>query len=1181
MVSTLGLSDELPDDLWRSSWVELEPRLRQEVSPYLGLRPFGAADADHYYGRAEQAERLAAAIRSLRDGAGHGVVALVGPSGCGKSSLLAAGIAARECVDGALAGWTVRFVEAGQLDQIDDAAGNEADLVIFDQFEQVLFLPPEESAPILDRLARLASEQVVVVGLRSDAFAAAEAEPSLAEALARPVLVAPMTRAELRAVIVEPATLAGVQVDDELVHVLQNELVPGSADSRVSADVLPLLSNALLATWAAGTGDQMTVADYRAVGGAAGAMETLAEEVYAGLDDEHQAVAQRLFLRLVAVSQDLVLPRTQPLTELTAESRQVVDRFVAARMLTVGESGVRISHEALLRHWARLAGWVEDHRGELAALAKLQRAAELWRDADRDPNALMPVTRMPVFADWLGDPERRALLGPIEVQFLDASEQHFASALDDERRQNQRLRRQRRLALGFAAAATAAAMLAGFAFARGEGYRAEAVTAQVEAQSRQAAVEARSLLAKSPNSVVQLALASHQLADTQEGRSIVLDASAMDAPLRRLGAPNAVLAVSPDGVVVARADGAGKVTIWHGEEIVNSPGTVFAADEKGGSLITAALTLVNGRYLLAVGGTNVRALWDVTATPSLVAALDASDPSTASGFNPQGTQVAFGGASGAVAVYGLTDLAHPTVAAQVALKEPTPPIQVSAVVLDATGRLYVSGLYGRIDRWQLGAKVTVLPSLPTIVPDTSNRPVAARVQALAVSPDGSRLAAGLAGMQVLRWRVGAGASVQAEAPLTSFTSWINAMAFTADGTQLGVASSDQDISLYDAATGAELRRMATSSLETGIGFSADGRPISVGTDGTLLVWSPSSPLWKSSGSAIFNLATDQTRWLAAAGSTDGIALWRLGDSARRMPSPVVPALPAGDLQRGAVAVAPNGTFMVGGTSHGHVLTWPLTEAGAGVGSAYPTGRDSLVVYTTVSPDSTLVAAMEYQGTAVTLYRADGQGRLTLLSTVEGNNPQIAGFSADGTLLAVGLVDNQVALWSLADPAKPVQVGTISGLGSTPNTLDMAPTSARLAVGEASGEVSVWDISDVAKPVRQRSWSDAVAAIYSVDFSPDEKTLMATSGDDLVWGWDLTSEATVASVVLNGNLGRPWDVRFIDNGARFAVSGSTGAVRVWTADVGAATRQLCKALGDPLSDHEWRHYLPGVVPRPVC
>lgn len=1173
LVEALHLLPELPDGLWLEEWDRIEPHLRAGRAPYLGLRQFEAGDVELFRGRSGESRRLAQAVLDLKATDGCGVICLLGPSGSGKSSLLAAGLLGGQCVDGLLAGWAAEVSRA-------DALSNPApatDLLLVDQFEEVLLQEQAAKRPILDALATQAQQRIVVLAIRSDAFSLAEVEPVLAAPLARPVLVSPLTRAELREVIVEPAQLAGVAVDEDLVHILLSDLAPGSERVPITPDVLPLLSNALLLTWAAGAGERMTLADYRRVGGVSGAVELLAEQVFAELDTDQQEVAQRLFLRLIALAPSGVLRRSLRPADLEPDSTAVMDAFVAARMLTVTESRVQISHEVLLRHWTRLGEWIEQHRSDLEAVSRVHRAAELWRDTDRDPDALIPVERLLGTSEPVAEADN-SLLGPLEREYLAVSADHHASELEAERRTSRRLRRQRRLALGLAVVATIAAGGAGFSYVRGEGFREQEALARAEAQSRQAAVQARSLRTKSPNLVAQMALVSDSLADTQEGRSVMLDADATDLPLRWTGKPDAVLALSADGTLVARADGAGAVTLWRGAELTAAPGTTFTADPQRGSLVAIALAQVSGRSLLAVGGANGGALWDVTGEPTSLAPLADGTAISALAFDAAGTRLAAGLPTGEVIVYDVASPERLTVARRVSQTAPDRQVNgVSSVALSPDGLLYVGGPEAGVSRWDLRSGKQ-LDALRTDVLEPAGPKVPTRVLSLGLSRDGTELSAGVAGNEVFRWRI-SGAEAEPLSSLTGFTSWINAVTYTADGTGIGVASSDQTVSVYDSATGSLARQMVTPAIQNGVGFSSEGRPVSVGADGALLVWLPRSPLWKQGGSVIYNLSTNGSGWLAGGSATDGIALWKLGTPDRRMPSPVVPELPAGDYQRGAATVAPSGKFLVGGTLKGRMLTWPLTDAGAGKGSVFETELPDSVIYAAITPDSSLVASMA-SGPGIAIYRADLSGQLTRLSEITQGLPQLITFDATGKLLAIAQADKSVELWSVADPATPVLAGTISGLESVPSTIDASSVSQRLAVGESSGAVSLWDITDPAAPKRERSWNDPASAMYSLEFSPDDRRLVGTSGDDLIWGWDLTSPGPSLMFALSGELGRPWDVRYLDTG-RFAVSGNSGGVRVWAAEVGRARSELCQRLGTRLTELEWQRYLPGIASRSLC
>jgi WD40 repeat protein len=1165
LVGVLGLNEQVPEDLFDDPWTAMQPHLRSGRPPYLGLRPFGVGDAPYFFGRAAETHRLAQRLADLRTRSGHGVLALVGPSGSGKSSLLAAGLVAA-CRDGELAGWRVREVPVAELPDLDAA---ELDLVVVDQFEDALRLPSR--AECLAAVERLGEQVPVVIGLRSDAFAEASQLPALVEPLSAPVLLAPITRAELREVVVGPAELAGVAVDEELVRVLLDDLARGRGGEMTPA-ALPLLSNALLATWAAGSGDRMTVADYYASGGVSEAVESLAEQVHGSLDSAQQAAAERLFLRLVGVSADAVVREPLALEAVDELARPVMDAFVTARMLTVAGDAVQISHDALLEHWQRLQNWVEARRADLTVLARVRRAAAVWEDAGRDPSALVPVDRLEAVVPWLDDPQRSTLLTPAEREFLDAGEAHFASVLKIERLANVRLRRQRRLALTLTAVTMALALVAGFAFWRARGFQLDAEQAEADAQSRQVAITARSLRDRDPNLVAQLARVSRDLAPTLESASVALDATAIDTPVRWLGEGSAVLAVSPDQQVVARADGGGQITLWRGAELDTSPGTRFVVDPAGSDLYAAEFAEVAGRLLLAVGGIGSRSLWDVTGEPTLVADWGEPGHTTyTAAFSPGGSLLAFGNELGQVELLRWEGGAlQPAGTVQLdALGDESFPA-VKAVALSGD-TLYAGGGPGVLTRWRLES----LDRLADISYIFNELP--ARTQALALSPDGSRLIAGLAGRGVLRWLI-EGDRLTAEEPVSGFDSYVNDVSFATDGATFIAGSSDQSARVYDSATGTLLRHVPGPALVTGVGL-VGSRPVTTGTDGTLRAWPATSPVLRAGGDTVYNFASDNAGiWLGGGTPYSGIQLWRLDGEPRELPTPVV-TLPDRDRQVGAVGLAGDASYVVGGSANGRVISWPLTEDGAGEASVVKVS-DAYIAFTPVSPDGSLVAAMEYQGEYTHLLRAGPQGLLTKVATLDTPFPQLMAFSPDSSLLAVALAGDRVDVWSVADPAEPWLVSSLE-MPTVPGSVGFGGSPPLLAVGLDSGVVQVWDLTDPEAPVKQREFGDARSGVDAVSFRPDASMLLAASGDDRIWGWDLTSDASTAALSVDGALGSPWDVRVVSGGAGFVASGSTGMVRLWRLDLAEADDWLCGVRGDPLTPEEWYRHLPGVEPKDPC
>ncbi len=1162
IVDRLGLSDRVPEGLWDDTWSGGGAQLGNPRNPYLGLRPFGTADRDLFFGRKQETRRLAQAVLDRRESDGHGLVVVLGASGSGKSSLLSAGLVATEVVDGLLAGWTVAQVAAAELPSGPEPA---AELIVIDQAEELFTLDDELQAAALASLAGLAERAVVVMAMRADAFVAAIQEPVLAEAVARPFLIAPLGRDQIREVILGPAELVGTTVEEELVAMVLDDLPPGPHPGTVAVDVLPLLSSALMLTWAAGKDGRMTTADYVRAGGVAAAVQGLAEEVYQSLDETQQDALRRVLLRLVRLAGDLVVRDSLPLADLDAAARPAIDAFTAARMLTVTSEAVRISHDTLLVQWSRLQEWIAESRSDLAALERLRRAAQVWEDSCRSPDALIRVERLEAFSDWVDDPRLDLLLTPREREFVAASREHFASQLTRERHVNRRLRRGRNVAVGLTSLVSALVVVVSLLYWRGLELQAQTDLARRESQSRQVAVEARSLRAQDPNLVAQMALVAERLADTRQGASALLDATSMNTPLRWLGAPNAVMAKSSDDSMVARANGDGEVTLWRAAELESSPGRTFQT-EPAGPLFAVALATVSGRRLLVAGGVSSASLWDVTAEPVLVADLRDGDYTVlGAAFDASGERLALATSTGKVALWSIS--ADPP--RRIGEVELGPETSARAVAFNPVNdELFVAGPGNAVARWRLSGTPQRLADLSFAIGDV---PVVS--QTVAVSPDGRHVAAGVAGRSVFRWRL-EGDDAIAEPTLTGFMSWTNDVSYSSDSSTLLVANSDQNAYLFDVATGELQQTLGGTTTVLGV-ESVGGRPVTSGTDGALRVWQAENPVLRT-GSSAYALATDAgLRRLAVTTLSDGIALWDVaGDAPRRLPDPEV----GGRTMSSGLAVAPDGSYLLGGTADGEVLRWMLLSDGAGAPEVVARLPGWRVASLAVSPDSSLVAASEYTGTRTALFGSSATADLTRLATLDTPAPQSFSFSPDGGVLAIQ-ADGDVQLWDVSDPPRPAlirKLGVPTALVAT-----FAHHSRLLAVGTVDGDVSLWDVSDPGEPVQHRRYADLRSGVNAFDFSPDDSLLIAGGGDERVWAWRLDVEDAEAYLALDGDLGRTWDVRFIKDGGELVAAGNNGIVRRWTADLDDARRSLCAGRGEPLTQEEWQSYLPGVTPEDPC
>jgi transcriptional regulator with XRE-family HTH domain len=307
-------------------------------------------------------------------------------------------------------------VDTGEGGVARDTKGHQLVLVI-DQFEEV-FTTCADSHEQGVFIAALCAATIgpdgalVVLGLRADFYAQALRYPQLVTAVQRNQLtVGPMNETELREVIIEPARKAKIEVEDGLVELLLRDVAPRegnpAAQQAHETGALPLLSHALYATWRHGQGRQLTIANYRDVGGIAGAVAASANKVYDELTEQQQKLARHLFLSLVHIAADTADTRRRiTITELLANHddaqaagmEDVLERFVAQRLITADThtetSTVEISHEALLTAWPHLRAWLDTDRAGLLIARQLTEAAVAWHREDRDPAALYGGTRL-------------------------------------------------------------------------------------------------------------------------------------------------------------------------------------------------------------------------------------------------------------------------------------------------------------------------------------------------------------------------------------------------------------------------------------------------------------------------------------------------------------------------------------------------------------------------------------------------------------------------------------------------------------------------------------------------------------------------------------------------------------------------------------------------------------------
>ncbi|MFL6125239.1 hypothetical protein [Actinophytocola sp.] len=396
------------EDRWRAVAAEVAPgRVGTDTPPYPGLAAFQPEDAARFFGREALVAELVDRVSK------QWVVGVFGPSGGGRSSLLRAGLVSAAPWRSVLLTPTA-FPAREWAERVVD----EVELVVVDQFEEVFTLCVDQAERERFAAALTGSGKRVVFACRADFRDRCARLPGLAAVLrAGQVRVEPMNGEDLRRVIEEPARRHGLRVDPDLVSVALTE-VPGQAGA------LSLLSHALLETWRRRENGRLTLDGYRAAGGLAGPIATMAERAFTALAPRAQVVARGVLLRLVSGEHD---PRRRaPLAEVLAageetETAAVVEALTAARVVVVAESTVELAHASLSTAWPRLREWVTADRESLRVHRDLTAAALVWESHDRDPGALYRGVRLAAATALAEHPDWPLLSTPAEREFLGAS----------------------------------------------------------------------------------------------------------------------------------------------------------------------------------------------------------------------------------------------------------------------------------------------------------------------------------------------------------------------------------------------------------------------------------------------------------------------------------------------------------------------------------------------------------------------------------------------------------------------------------------------------------------------------------------------------------------------------------------------------------------------------------------
>ncbi len=1191
-------------------------------NPYVGPRAYEAHET--LYGRDREIRQLAALLVAER------IVLLHSPSGAGKTSLLQAGLMPRmsaedfyvlpvvrvnlEAPPGLNGTAPNRYLlstllsleeavpEVNRLDMVNlpgmsldmylnnrfrpvDASSSE--LIIFDQFEEVLTVAPS------DREGKLAFFEQLGAALRNrDRWAVFSMREDYVAALApylRPIpnRLSAAFRLDLlgrdaamqaiqkpaRAAGVDFTTLAAEKLVDDLSQVQEQDL-DGNIVTRPGLYVEPVqLQVVCYRLWDTQVTEDLiiSVEDLSQVGSVDDSLASYYAESVARVAGEYH-ISERDIREWFGTS--LITPegvRAQVLQRMGASDgldNRAINKLVDAHILRAekraGSTWFELAHDRMITPIRKSnKEWFE------ANLRYFQVQAGLWDKHGRGEGMLLRGDARTTAEKEAGN----IALTPVERDFLEASAKAHERRTQDTRRKqvnailsiavtiaiivmiamgiskirSDQAMKTAHIALSTSQAAVATSnaseMEAKTAEAVAESERALAQTAQAAAVAERKRAEYLADFALSRQLMMQSQDFPENLGEKYELKGLLaveaarlarnpvaiqtlndfLNISGRTVAIIEHDAPVTAVAISPDGRWGVSGSSDGTIRVWGADTGKET------ASMQHGDAITCVLFSADSRLVISGSSDRTARVWEA-ATGKEVARMQHEGNVTSAAISPDSHWVISGSEDGTARVW------EAATGGEVARMQHDG--AVNTVAFSADNHWVVSGSYdGTIQVWEAAAGKVVAHMLHD-----------GAVNTVAFSADNRWVVSGSYDGTTRVWEAATGKEVTR----VLHDGAVNTVGFSADNRWVVSGSYDGTARVWEAATGKEVARMRHGGAVNTVAFSSDDRWVVSGSyDGTTRVWeaATSRELARMHYNApVFSVAIKSDSTLIVSGSEDKRAiLWDAADfrHIERMPH---------DKNVTSLAFRRDGRMLVTG-SYGSVQVW---EAATETIIARVQQQDVKVLSVAFSPDGRMIV---HGGSDGMVWISDAATGIGLVKMQHGGIITSVAYSPDGSWVVSGSKDGTVRIWETATGTELMRMqhdGMVTSVVCSPD-------GSRVASGSKDGTIRIWDAATGTELVRMQH----EGSVTSVAFSNDRLFIASGGEDKTTRVWEAASGLQVLKVLHGDPV--TWVTFTPDSQQVTSVVGSK-MIQIRAFRLDALIWEACSRLKRNMNGAEWRAYI---------